>query len=155
MYSRDRGATWQVHEYAKINTTESQVVEVSPGVLMLNMRDNRKTGRAVYVTSDFGRTWEPHPSDGQLACPVCMASIIKFGNMLIFSNPADGKDRKHMTIKISEDGGLTWPRQLLIDEGYSWGYSCLTMINKDTVGILYESSQAHMTFQAVKLRDIK
>ena len=155
MYSRDRGATWQVHEYAKINTTESQVVEVEPGVLMLNMRDNRKTGRAVYVTRDFGKTWEPHESDGKLPCPVCMASIIKAGDMLIFSNPSDGKDRKNMTIKISTDGGLTWPRSLLIDEGYSWGYSCLTMIDKNTVGILYESSQAHMTFQAIKLSDIQ
>ena len=29
------------------------------------------------------------------------------------------------------------------------------MIDRETVGILYESSQAHMTFQAVKLIDIK
>ena len=155
MYSTDRGETWQVHEYAKINTTESQVVEVEPGVLMLNMRDNRKTGRAVYVTRNFGRSWEPHPSDGSLPCPVCMASIIKVGDRLIFSNPADGKDRRNMTIKISTDGGQAWQRSLLVDEGYSWGYSCLTMIDKNTVGILYESSQAHMTFQAIKLKDIK
>jgi len=155
MYSKDRGKTWQVHEYAKINTTESQVVEVEPGVLMLNMRDNRKTGRAVYVTKDLGKSWEPHESDGQLVEPVCMASILKVGDMLLFSNPADGKDRRNMTIKISLDGGKTWPRSLLIDEGYSWGYSCLTMIDKNTVGILYESSQAHMTFQAISLKDIK
>ena len=35
-----------------------------------------------------------------------------------------------------------------------WGYSCLTMIDKETIGILYESSVAHMTFQAVKLTDL-
>jgi sialidase-1 len=28
------------------------------------------------------------------------------------------------------------------------------MIDKETVGILYESSVAHMTFQAIRLRDI-
>ena len=155
MYSKDRGATWTVHEYAKINTTESQVVEVEPGILMLNMRDNRKTGRAVYVTRDLGKSWEPHSSDGQLTCPVCMASIIKVGDLLVFSNPSDGQDRRNMTIRISEDGGKTWPRKLLIDEGYSWGYSCLSMIDSKTVGILYESSQAHMTFQAVRLADIR
>ena len=163
MYSRDRGETWTVHEYAKINTTESQVVEVEPGVLMLNMRDNRKTGRAVYVTSDFGKTWTAHSSDGELVEPVCMASIIKVKakdnvlgrDILLFSNPSDGKDRRNMTIRMSLDGGATWTRSLLIDEGYSWGYSCLTMIDRSTVGILYESSQAHMTFQAVKLEDIR
>ena len=43
---------------------------------------------------------------------------------------------------------------LLLDEGNNWGYSCLSMIDKETIGILYESSVAHMTFQAVKLKDI-
>ena len=162
MYSRDRGASWTVHAYAKINTTESQVAEVEPGVLMLNMRDNRKTGRAVYVSKDMGRSWTQHVSDGQLACPVCMASLIKVPasqnvlgkDILLFSNPADGKDRRNMTIRMSLDGGVSWTRSLLIDEGYSWGYSCLSMIDSKTVGILYESSQAHMTFQAIPLTDI-
>ena len=155
MYSKDRGQTWHVHEHAKMNTTESQVVELEPGVLMLNMRDNRKTGRAVYVTRDLGRSWEPHSSDGQLVEPVCMASLIKAGDLLLFSNPADAKERKNISIRISGDGGKSWTRQILLDEGTGWGYSCLSMIDNDTVGILYESSQAHMTFQAVKLKDIR
>jgi len=163
MYSKDRGLTWRVHEYAKINTTESQVVEVAPGELMLNMRDNRGTGRAVYTTKDFGRTWTPHVSDGKLVEPVCMASLLKVRaaenalgqDILLFSNPADGKQRKNITIQLSLDGGKTWTRKCLLDEGEGWGYSCLTMIDKNTVGILYESSQAHMTFQAVPLKDIR
>lgn len=156
MYSKDHGTTWTVHEWAKINTTESQVVELEPGVLMLNMRDNRKTGRAVYVTRDLGRTWEPHPSDGTLVEPVCMASLLKIGpGRLLFSNPADAKERKNITVRLSTDGGLSWQRELLLDEGTGWGYSCLTLIDKKTVGILYESSQAHLTFQAIKLKDIQ
>ena len=163
MYSQDHGLTWRVHEYAKINTTESQVAEVAPGVLMLNMRDNRGTGRAVYVTTDFGRTWTPHESDGQLVEPVCMASLLKVKaadnalgqDILLFSNPADAKARKNITIQMSLDGGKTWTRKCLLDEGTGWGYSCLTMIDKETVGILYESSQAHMTFQAIALKDIR
>ena len=41
MYSKDRGKTWKMHNMARTNTTEAQVVETEPGVLMLNMRDNR------------------------------------------------------------------------------------------------------------------
>mgnify|MGYP002456469942 FL=1 len=41
MYSKDRGKTWHLHNLARTNTTEAQVAEVEPGVLMLNMRDNR------------------------------------------------------------------------------------------------------------------
>ena len=163
MYSTDRGETWQVHEYARINTTESQVAEIAPGELMLNMRDNRGTGRAVYVTRDLGRTWEPHASDGQLVEPVCMASLLKVRaadnalkrDILLFSNPADASERRNITVRLSLDGGVTWSSQVLLDERTGWGYSCLTMIDRKTVGILYESSQAHMTFQAISLKDLR
>ncbi len=61
-----------------------------------------------------------------------------------------------MTIKASPDLGKTWPKrhQLLLDEQRSAGYSCMTMIDDETVGILYEGSQAHMTFQRFKLKEI-
>ncbi|WP_418987199.1 BNR-repeat neuraminidase N-terminal domain-containing protein [Bacteroides heparinolyticus] len=165
MYSKDRGNTWTIHNHARTNTTEAQVAEVAPGVLMLNMRDNRGGSRAVSVTEDLGRTWTEHPSSRKaLEEPVCMASLISVKakdnalgkDLLLFSNPNTKKERHHITIKASLDGGLTWlpENQLLLDEGESWGYSCLTMIDKETVGILYESSVAHMAFQSVKLTDI-
>ena len=165
MCSKDHGSTWTISAPARDNTTEAQVAEVTPGVLMLNMRDNRGGSRAVSITSDYGKTWTEHPSNrSALQEPVCMASLIKVEakdnilgkDLLLFSNPNTTKDRKNMTIKASFDGGLTWKEsnQLLLDEDYGWGYSCLTMIDKETVGILYESSVAHMTFQAVKLKDI-
>ena len=163
IYSKDRGNTWHIHEYAKINTTEAQVAEVEPGVLMLNMRDNRGLGRAVYVTRDLGRTWEPHESDMYLVEPVCMASLLKVDaadnvlgkDLLLFSNPAHFKERRDITIRLSTDGGKTWISKVLLDEGRGWGYSCLTMVDPETVGILYESSEAHMTFQAVPLKDFR
>lgn len=165
MYSKDRGETWKIHNYARTNTTEAQVAEVEPGVLMLNMRDNRGGSRAVYTTTDFGQTWKEHESSRTaLIEPVCMASLISVKakdnvlgkDLLIFSNPNSTSTRKDMTIKISMDGGKTWSadHQLLLDEDYNWGYSCLTMIDKETIGILYESSVAHMTFQSIKLKDI-
>lgn len=165
MYSKDSGKTWKMHNYARTNTTEAQVVELEPGVLMLNMRDNRKGSRAVSITKDLGQTWTEHVSSrSALQEPVCMASLISVGakdnilgkDLLVFSNPNTTNGRHSITIKISMDGGVTWlpQHQLLLDEDNSWGYSCLTMIDKETIGILYESSVAHMTFQAVKLKDI-
>lgn len=165
MYSKDGGKTWKMHNYARTNTTEAQVAEVEPGVLMLNMRDNRGGSRAVAITKDLGKTWTEHVSSRKaLQEPVCMASLISVKakdnvlnkDLLIFSNPNTTKGRHDLTIKISLDGGVTWlpEHQLLLDEGENWGYSCLTMIDKETIGILYESSVAHMTFQAVKLKDI-
>lgn len=165
MYSKDQGKTWHMHNLARTNTTEAQVVEIEPGVLMLNMRDNRGGSRAVAITRDLGKTWTEHPSSRKaLQEPVCMASLISVAaqdnvigkDILLFSNPNTIKGRNHITIKASLDGGLTWPaeHQLMLDEAEGWGYTCLTMIDRETVGILYESSVAHMTFQAVKLKDL-
>ena len=164
MISRDGGETWEMGTPARSNTTESQVAEIEPGVLMLSMRDNRGTGRAVAITRDGGKTWTEHPRSGWLPDPVCMASILQvpaaencFGvDLLLFSNPADWRDRKNMTIRASLDKGMTWlpENELCIDDGYSWGYSCLTMVDKETVGILYESSTSHILFEAVPLREI-
>ncbi len=165
MYSKDRGKTWKMHNYARTNTTEAQVVEVEPGVLMLNMRDNRGGSRAVAITKDLGKSWTEHESSRKaLQEPVCMASLISVKakdnvlnrDLLLFSNPNTTKGRHDITIKMSLNGGITWlpEHQLLLDEGSNWGYTCLSMIDKETIGILYESSVAHITFQAIKLKDI-
>ncbi len=165
MYSKDRGKTWKIHNYARTNTTEAQVAEVEPGVLMLNMRDNRGGSRAVSVTKDLGETWTEHVSSrSALREPVCMASLIKVEakdnvlgrDILLFSNPDTTKGRNHITIKASLDGGVTWlpQHQLLLDEAEGWGYSCLTLVDSETVGILYESSVAHITFQQINIKDI-
>ena len=165
MYSQDRGTTWHLHNHARTNTTEAQVAEVEPGVLMLNMRDNRGGSRAVSTTRDLGRTWTEHPSNrSALPEPICMASLLQIDakdnvlgkDLLVFSNPNTTKGRHHITIKVSTDGGLTWPtdQQVLLDEEEGWGYSCLTLIDRETIGILYESSVAHMTFQKVRIKDL-
>lgn len=165
MYSKDHGKTWKVSKHARTNTTESQVAEIAPGVLMLNMRDNRGGSRAVSTTTDMGETWKEHESS-RTALPesICMASLIHVKakdnvlgkDILLFSNPNTTEGRHSMTIKASLDGGNTWlpENQLLVDSGSSWGYSCLSMIDHETVGILYEGSVAHMTFQAINLKDI-
>ena len=164
MYSRDHGETWTMGTAAWHNTTEAQVAEIEPGVLMLNMRNDLKTGRVVRITRDLGRTWEDYPSQ-TLVEPVCMASLLMVPatenvlgrDILLFSNPAhEPRRRIDMTVRASTDLGRTWDdsNSVVLDREDSWGYSCLTMIDPETVGILYESSRAHIYFQAVKLKDI-
>lgn len=165
MYSKDGGENWKIENLARTNTTEAQVAEVTPGVLMLNMRDNRGGSRAVSITKDLGKTWTEHASNRSvLQEPVCMASLIKVAanenvtgkDILFFSNPNTTQGRHHITIKASLDGGNTFPEEynVLMDEGHGWGYSCLTLVDSETIGILYESSVAHMTYQTVKIKDI-
>jgi sialidase-1 len=166
-YSRDGGRSWTVSRPAAVNTTECMAVQLSDGGIMLNMRhnDNRKdtgsaNGRAVAVTYDLGKTWTEHPTSRKaLIEPTCMASIHKHAyaaggkqkHILLFSNPNAMTGRFNMTIKGSFDDGLSWPKEnwLLLDEGKSRGYSCITSINDRTIGILYEGSRADMVFQMI------
>lgn len=166
IYSKDHGQTWKVGTGAFDDTTEAQVVELEPGVLMLNCRYNRKASRVVMITRDMGQTWQQHPtSERSLIEPgACMASLIDVGQeigkpanqWLLFSNPDSRRGRSRITIKASPDQGISWPiqNQLLLDEERSAGYSCMTMIDDETIGILYEGSQAHMTFQRIPLADL-
>ena len=159
LYSKDHGSTWNIGTGAFDDTTEAQLVEVEPGVLMLNCRYNRNNTRVVMTTRDMGKTWQKHStSERSLIEPrACMASLIDTGDWLLFSNPDSTQGRHHITIKASPDRGKTWPNanRLLLDEGRGRGYSCMTMIDDSTVGILYEGSQAHLTFQRVPLCDLK
>lgn len=170
IYSKDGGDSWHIGTGAKPNTTEAQVVQLADGNLMLNMRDdlNRQNkgegnGRAVSLTRDLGRTWTPHPStNSALQEPNCMASLIaaelpargKKQQVLFFSNPNNKNARTNMTIKTSLDGGYTWPEtmqtELYAPAGF--GYSCLTMVDEQTIGILYEGSK-NLIFQKVPVSE--
>ncbi len=172
-YSKDGGKTWITSKPASHNTTESMAVELSDGRVMLNIRDNHnrkekgeKNGRAIYVTSDLGEAWKEHEtSHHTLPEPVCMASIHRHNytgkdgkekSVLFFSNPNSKYSRVKQTIKVSFDDGKTWPEQywMELDEGRGAGYSCITSINENTIGILYEGSQAQLTFQKIDVSEL-
>jgi sialidase-1 len=101
----------------------------------------------------LGRTWTLHPTDRKaLNEPVCMASLLRiehprFGPLLLFSNPNTPlpgvpRGRNNMTLKVSTDEGMTWPeaRHTLYDSRPCAGYSCLSPIGQDHVGVLYEGA---------------
>jgi sialidase-1 len=164
VYSSDHGKTWKSGTGAKSNTTEAQVVETTPGTLMLNMRDNRGKFRSVATTQDMGKTWVEHPTSYQaLPDPVCMASIIKarvnvkgkMKDVLFFSNVNSSTARFNTTIKASLDLGETWlpQNELPIDYRSSFGYSALTKVDDNTIGILYEGTR-DLYFIRVPVNDI-
>jgi sialidase-1 len=181
-YSKDGGNTWHTsNRAAKESTTENMAVELSDGAIMLNMRCGKNktdtgdtNGRVIAITRNLGANWMEHAtSRGALHEPVCMASIIRHDytvnarpdapagqgqkkSVLLFANPDSKTLRHHMTIKVSYDDGLTWPanKKILLDEWKSRGYSCLTSIDAETIGIVYESSQCDLVFQKIKLKDL-
>lgn len=162
IYSKDHGKTWKTSPNApKSNTTESQVVETYPGVLMLNMRDNRGKYRSISTTSDFGTTWNEHPtSRNALPDPICQGSIIKTlfeeKEILFFCNlDTSSKNREKMTMKASLDFGESWPSKYhhLFDERNTFGYSSISMVDQNTIGVLYEGIR-NIYFMQIPVKDV-
>jgi sialidase-1 len=169
-YSAGGGTTWKTSNAAldiPKGTTECAVVELLDGSLMLNMRTNKNAGvvgttngRSVAVTHNLGESWEEHASSqNALPEPVCMASLYKFEDpilnrrFLLFSNPNSKVSRDSITIKASFDDGISWPENdwVLLDALKGRGYSCITAVDSNHIGILYESSQADMVFQKIPI----
>ncbi|MDD5714281.1 MAG: exo-alpha-sialidase [Bacteroidales bacterium] len=172
VFSKDGGKSWQSGNPAYTNTNECMAVQLSDGSIMLNMRERSNrgrlegNGRAVSVTNDMGTTWTEHPtSRNALIEPACMASLHKHTYLnkngekqalLFFFNPNSKTARNNFTLKCSLDDGQTWPGELwiLMDQNNGYGYSCITSIDNDTIGILYEGSGSDMVFQTIKVEDI-
>jgi len=121
-------------------------------------------GRAISVTKDLGKTWTLHPtSNSALPEPNCMASIIsadlpingKTQQALFFSNPNNRETRTNMTIKASLDEGLSWPEkfQAELNKTEGFGYSCMTMVDENTIGIVYEGVK-ELYFQKIPVTDL-
>ena len=144
-YSKDGGKTWKMGNGVPAKTSECQVVELEDGSLMLNCRNEAYGGkRIVYVTNDMGETWQSHESNSKtLNDPTCQASLVsvdtkKYGRVLLFSNPWI-HGRSNMSIRASQDGGVTWNDGVLYDVRGCMGYSCIAMTDPDHVGIIYET----------------
>ncbi|WP_406695560.1 sialidase family protein [Singulisphaera sp. Ch08] len=149
IYSDDHGATWKLGGVAGERVNECQVAELSDRTLVLNMRNHppkRGQGRAISTSRDGGLTWTPPSLDLTLIEPGCQASLIslkdeqgRMSNRLLFSNPASAK-RELMTVRLSDDGGRTWPRHKPLHAGPS-AYSCLASLAGRGVGCLYERGE--------------
>ena len=147
-YSNDNGKSWKMGTGLPHATSECQVVELKDGSLMLNCRNEAGGGsRVIYVTKDFGETWEPHETNlGGLKEPYpqpCQASLVtlqtkKYGRIMLFSNP-QVYPRALMIVRASRDDGKTWNEGIMYDKRRCMGYSCIAMTDPDHVGIIYET----------------
>jgi sialidase-1 len=145
--SRDAGETWALSTpaiAAKPPTSEAQLAELADGSLLLTMRDESRSGKRAWARFQPKKTlpegsWDEWRSE--LPDPTCMASLVRHpSGALIFSNPASSKNRAGMTLRVSDDDGITWSTGRVLDPRPA-AYSCLSILADGTVGVLYEAGE--------------
>jgi len=148
IYSDDHGKTWQMSDNeVGPNVNESQVVELTDGSLLLNMRTGQGKDCRVGATSkDDGKTWSKLFDIPELPDAGCQASLLRYtwpdldgGKSRILYSKGTTPNRRVGTVRLSYDEAKTWPVAKVVCEGY-FGYSCLTIMPDDTIGCLFETA---------------
>lgn len=169
IYSDDHGANWKRGDLITdngdaingiadtvVNPSESVLVELNDGTVMMNLRsESRSHKRLVFYSPDGASHWSGPALDEKLYEPICMASMISLNRFsgkdyLLFCNPDSRNDpasrnllagksgkRENLSLKLSYDAGKSWPVNKVIDAGPS-SYSDMTVSKKGIVYVLYE-----------------
>jgi sialidase-1 len=162
IYSDDQGKTWKAGDIAVpcteewINPNETVALELNDGRVMLNVRSESKAHRRIVTTSGDGATgWSTPRFDEALLEPICMAGIVRYNhdgkNLVLFSNPDNlskekgveepgkNRDRKNVSIKVSQDDAKTWSLNKPLEPGPSM-YSDIAVTHSGTILCFYGRS---------------
>ena len=150
--SSDNGKSFSRSSSIDIGSDENQIVELEDGSLKAFIRfygDKKFVATSTSIGSEID--WTSPIYDTNLPSSIVQQSVIRLSNIdeyligrIIFSNPIDQARRDKMAIKISLDETNRWSYEKIIDEvsgdhpDFNIGYSCLTVLNDKTIGILYE-----------------
>ena len=161
IYSLDNGETW--HRMTRCpyseNLDEWQMI-TTPNGEVLGLGRQKSYGKTpVSISSDGSKSWEKC-SKTALYAPKCQKSVIT-ANGYVFCSHASKKTRSDGVISIGKlrmvKGRYThidWFKDVEINKGF-FAYSCLTQIDDDTIGVLYESEpSSYIEFQTFKISEI-
>lgn len=140
IYSDDDGENWRIGGSLSLTSTESTVVELPNGDVMLNSRSRDSVGhRTVGVSSDGGESFRPAYVDDELLEPRgVQASLLRYGDALVFSNPHHASNRTAGTLQVSTDNGRSWQRKVTYaPNGEFSSYSDMVRV-KGGIGLLHE-----------------
>ncbi|MEP4147754.1 MAG: sialidase family protein [Halioglobus sp.] len=145
LYSDDNGVTW-LRSTALDTGNETELAELPDGAIYMTTRHRapigrppQPNGRLYSRSADGGATWSDTQTQTELVTPVCQASVLLYENsLLLFSNPGHPKSRVNMVIKLSNDGGTSWPGKIPVFSGPA-GYSQLAQNQTGDVFVLFEN----------------
>lgn len=160
-YSDDHGRTFHLSEDVPVpGGNEATAAELSGNGLMMNIRNQapRPRDRIIAISHDGGVHWDAAYYDPALPDPASEGSLLTVGRaedgkaILAFCNNADTSQRKHLAVRISFDGGGSWPESQVVDRhAASTGYCDLVKLGPHAIGVLYERDDySQIAFKVVR-----
>lgn len=161
IYSVDNGETWHrmTQQPYSCNIDEWQAVQAPDGTVLGLGRQKRYGKTPLSISHDSGKHWvKAKPTS--LYAPKCQKSVISIGNY-VFCSHASEKKRANGVITIGrfnkvkgQTVGINWYAEVEINKGF-FAYSCLTQIDDEYIGVLYESQpSSYICFKKYKITDL-
>ncbi len=145
IYSDDHGASWQRSQIVPETQgggNENQLVELTDGRILMDIRQNTGSHRWWSDSHDGGVSWT-EPRRGLEVTPVMCAIERLAGeagdaamDRILWTGPK-GPGRTRLVMLTSKDSGKTFAGEQSISSEHA-AYSDLTILNDGTVGILWE-----------------
>lgn len=169
VFSSDHGATWDFGAGVPTSspqTNENTVCELDDGRLLFSMRTpSSSNGQRAWIRYQPSGTtpmrdgsWESLFRLPEVPDPVCQGSVIQWTSRLegepaewiLFGNPSNSSSRVNFTLRVSADGGDSWPVSRLLYGGSS-AYSSICILPDRSIGVLFEKDNyTRLTFARVE-----
>jgi sialidase-1 len=139
--------TWPVAADGTFRQKPSEVTltERADGTLLVSGREENGTDlghRTQTVSRDGGDSFAaPFRALPDLYTPQVQGAVLRLGDRMLLSAPADPDRRRTMAVRSSYDGGATWDsvdRGTVVTRDWS-GYSDMVAVDDTTVGLMYEA----------------
>lgn len=149
IYSDDNGETWTRSASTANQTSEAALVEADGRIYMFTRHGG------YYVSTDNGATWGNKQSVNGISYNTnCQISAITYSKKIdgktaiLLSAPGSTGSRANGKIfvgLVQDDGSISWKYTYSVTNG-AYAYSCLTELNDGSIGLLYESAGAAITY---------
>ncbi|MCW1925774.1 exo-alpha-sialidase [Luteolibacter arcticus] len=169
VFSADHGATWDFGSGVPTSspqTNENTACELDDGRLLFSMRTpSGSNGQRAWIRYTPGGatpmrdgTWGSLFRLPAVPDPVCQGSVIQWTSrhrgdpreLVLFGNPASTSSRSNFTLRVSPDGGDTWPVSRQLYAG-SAAYSSICILPDRSIGVLFEKDDySRITFARVE-----
>ena len=145
--SDDNGDTWSLGERIGPDCDENKVVELADGGVLLHARARPR--RRWALSSDGGETFSDPLPNKQLVDPACNGGLARWGDDLVCTLLDDPAERRRLTLRVSHDGGRTWPQALPLDTGAA-AYSVAAELADGRLAVVWEAGDyASLQFAAL------